>query len=103
MNQIELIYEAYEVLSDEDNTPYMVWSDDGKQCIGFDCIEFEVDEEDEDRIYYDVKNDVWGTYAYINLRRYKNNLEATIIKVLTENGFDCRINKRGDIRIRGKN
>ena len=99
----DLIYEAYEVLCDEDNRAYAVWRDDGKQCIGLDCIEYEIDDEEFDRIYYDVKYDVWGTYAYINLSRYKENLEKMIITILTDNGFDCRINKRGDIRIRGKN
>lgn len=103
MNQTDLIYEAYEVLCDEENREHFVWSDDGRQCMSLDCIEYEVDEEDEDRIYYDVEYDVWGKNAYIEISRYKNNIEALIIKILTENGFDCRINKRGDIRIRGKN
>ena len=99
----DLIYEAYEILTDEDNQTELVWSDDGRKCISLDCIGFEVDDEDEDRIYYDVKYDVWGTYAYIELSRFRNNLEEIIVRILTDNGFDCKINRRGDIRIRGKN
>ena len=103
MNQVELIYEAYETLTDDDNKTELVWSDDGRKCISFDCIDFEVDDEDEDRIYYDVVSDVWGTYAYIELSRFRNNLEEIIVRILSDNGFDCKINKMGGIRIRGKN
>lgn len=94
-----MINKAFEILTDDDNGHILIEKDNGTQCIQLFAFEFELDDEDE-RIYYDVKSDVWGTFARVDYNLYKNNLAKTIQELLEENGINCKINSRlGRIRI----
>lgn len=88
------VEKALEILTSDDAGCTIIEADTGSRFVMLQEFEFEIDDEDYDRIYYYT-----NSRATFDLNKYIKNLHEAINQVLTEAGMNCVITPSGDIKI----